>query len=133
MPRNLPRFIKSYGSYGDNASPLKTITQDLTERLNKELQEDSIFVHMAVSYKNPSLDVVLEEMRQLNYDKIIILLSFPHYASSSSGSAIQNMEIISKWWVIPNIENVSQFYNEDFYIQTLTDQAKNTTFHLLIM
>ena len=60
---------------------------------------------MAMRYKNPSLDVVLEEMRQLNYDKIIILPLFPHYASSSSGSAIQrSMEIISKWWVIPNIE-----------------------------
>ena len=127
-PFRAPKSAKIYKElweHGDNASPLKTITQDLAQRLNQELKEDYIFVHMAMRYKNPSLDIVLEEMRQLNYDKIIILPLFPHYASSSSGSAIQrSMEIISKWWVIPNLEIVSQFYDEDFYIQTLADQAK---------
>ena len=45
--------------------------------------------------------------------------------SSSSGSAIQRaMEIISKWWVIPELEIVSQFYDEPFYIDALVGQAK---------
>ena len=33
------------------------------------------------------------------------------------------MEIISKWWVIPEIEVVAQFYDEDFYIDALVGQA----------
>jgi protoporphyrin/coproporphyrin ferrochelatase len=127
-PFRAPKSAKIYKNLwklGGNASPLKTITHDLTQRLNQELNAEQIFVHMAMRYKNPSLDIVLEEMRVQNYNKMIILPLFPHYASSSSGSAIQRcMEIISKWWVIPNIEIISQFYNEDFYIQTLAEQAQ---------
>ena len=71
------------------------------------------------------MDKVLEEMRLANYDRIVILPLFPHYASSSSGSAIQKaMRIISQWWVIPEIEVVSQFYDEDFYIDALVAPAR---------
>ena len=34
------------------------------------------------------------------------------------------MEIISKWWVIPELEVVSQFYDADFYIDALVGQAR---------
>ena len=77
-PFRAPKSAKIYKElweHGDNASPLKTITQDLAERLNKELKEDSI-LKMARATRI-LLDVVLEEMRQLNYDKIIILPLFP--------------------------------------------------------
>ena len=71
------------------------------------------------------MDSVLEEMRLQNYDRIVILPLFPQYASSSSGSAMQKaMEIISQWWVIPELEVVSQFYDEDFYTDALVGQAK---------
>lgn len=71
------------------------------------------------------MDRVLEEMKRENYDKIIILPLFPHYASSSSGSAIQKaLSIISRWWVIPHLESISQFYTEDFYIDALVQQAQ---------
>ena len=126
-PFRAPKSAKIYKDLweiGNNASPLKTITQDLCSSLNQRLNAKNVFVHMAMRYKNPSIDVVLEEMRIQNYDKLIILPLFPHYASSSSGSAIQRcMEILSKWWVIPHVEIISQFYDEDFYIQTLANQA----------
>jgi len=72
--------------------------------------------------RNPD---VLEKMRKENYDRIIVLPMYPHYASSSSGSSIQKaLQIMSKWWVIPEIEVVNQFYREDFYIDALVAQAQ---------
>ena len=128
VPFRAPKSAKIYEELwekGNGASPLKTITQDLTEQLNTLLSQENITVHMAMRYKDPSMDKVLQEMKELNYDKIIIFPMFPHYASSSSGSAIQRaLEIISKWWVIPSIEVIAQFYTEDFYINALVDQAK---------
>ena len=128
VPFRSPKSAKIYRElweHGKGESPLKTITQDLERDLNTVLNHDSITVHMAMRYQQPSLDKVLAEMQQQNYDKIIVLPLFPHYASSSSGSAIQRaLEIISKWWVIPELQVINQFYDAPFYIQTLADQAR---------
>ncbi|MEE2755470.1 MAG: ferrochelatase [Myxococcota bacterium] len=128
VPFRAPKSTKIYKElweYGNGRSPLLTITKALTEELNSRLNDDDIFVHMAMRYQEPSMDSVLESMQRENYDKIVILPMFPHYASSSSGSAIQRaMDIIAKWWVIPELEVVSQFYDAEFYIDTLVEQAQ---------
>jgi protoporphyrin/coproporphyrin ferrochelatase len=128
VPFRAPKSTKIYKALweeGNGESPLLTHTRVLTKQLNGQLNDEEIFVHMAMRYQDPSMDDVLEEMRLLNYDRIVVLPMFPHYASSSSGSAMQRaMEIISKWWVIPEVKFISQFYQEDFYIDALVAQAK---------
>ena len=128
VPFRAPKSAKIYQELweeGGGESPLLTYTAELTNQLNSRLNGENIFVHMAMRYQEPSMDKVLEEMRLLNYDRIIVLPMFPHYASSSSGSAMQRaMEIISKWWVIPEVTFISQFYQEEFYIDALVQQAQ---------
>ena len=128
VPFRAPKSTKIYKELwemGDGHSPLLTITRDLTTALNDALNDDDVYVHMAMRYQEPSMSSVLADMQRANYDKIVVLPMFPHYASSSSGSAIQRaMEIISKWWVIPEIEIINQFYDADFYIDALVGQAK---------
>ena len=59
-------------------------------------------------YQSPSMDEVLERMRKKNYDKILCTSLFPHYASATSGSAIDKaMKIIKKWWVIPEVKMIT--------------------------
>ena len=81
---------------GNGESPLKTHTEALTNLLNEALNDEQITVHMAMRYQYPAMEDVLTEMQHQNYNRIIILPLFPHYASSSSGSAIQKaLSIIS--------------------------------------
>ena len=118
------KLYKELWEHGNGASPLKTITQELSDLLHDELP-DTIDVHMAMRYQQPSMEKVLHEMKQKNYDKILILPLFPHYASSSAGSALQHaMRLISRWWVIPELELINQFYEEEFYIDALVGQAQ---------
>ena len=50
---------------------------------------------------------------------------FPQYASASTGSALElAMREISKWWVIPEIKVVSQYYDHPNFIQALLAQAE---------
>jgi ferrochelatase len=68
---------------------------------------------------------VLEKMRKANYDRIVILPLFPQYASASTGSAVEKaMNIIRKWWVIPEIKIISQFYDNSGYIESIVEQTK---------
>jgi ferrochelatase len=55
----------------------------------------------------------------------VVLPLFPHYASATTGSVYEKvMKIISKWWSIPEVVLVPQFYDEPLYIQGYVDNAK---------
>ena len=106
-------------------SPLKAYGIKVADGL-KEILDDSWHVELAMRYQNPSMDSVLERMRKVNYDQLIILPLFPQYASASSGSAIEKaMSIISKWWVIPEVKIISQFWDKDGYVDSIVDRAKS--------
>lgn len=128
VPFRAPKSAKIYKelwSHGNGKSPLLTHTERVTQLVQDRFNKEEIVVEMAMRYQNPSLDVVLERMRLANYDQLIIIPLFPQYASASSGSAIDRaMEIISKWWVIPEVKIVSQFWNNEGYIDSVVERAK---------
>ncbi len=128
VPFRAPKSSKIYKElweHGNGNSPLLTHTERVTQLVQDRFNKEEIVVEMAMRYQNPSLDVVLERMRLANYDQLIIIPLFPQYASASSGSAIDRaMEIISKWWVIPEVKIVSQFWNNEGYIDSVVERAK---------
>jgi ferrochelatase len=68
---------------------------------------------------------VLEKMRIRQYDRIIIIPLFPQYASASTGSVIEKaMRVISKWWVIPEIKIIGQFYDNEGFINSFVARGK---------
>lgn len=108
----------------ESGSPLLKHTQDLQVKLQQAVGDD-ITVEMAMRYKNPTMDSVLERMRQAGYHKIIVFPLFPQYASSSTGSALQRfMEIVSQWWVIPEIKIVSQYFDNEDFINCIVNRGK---------
>jgi len=128
VPFRAPKSAKIYKELwelSDNVSPLLKHTESKTKLLQERLKDDNVTVHMAMRYQNPSMDYVLDQMRKENYDKIIILPLFPQYASASGGSAIDKaMRIIRKWWVIPELSIVSDFYDHEAYIDAVVERAK---------
>lgn len=132
VPFRAPKSAKIYKKlweHGNGVSPLLTYTQSVQNLLAERLQNESITVEMAMRYKNPSMDLVLDRMHKANYDQIIIIPLFPQYASASSGSAIEKaMNLIRKWWVIPEIKIVNQFYDHPAYIDSIVERAKSFNF-----
>jgi ferrochelatase len=128
VPFRAPKSAKIYKELwqlGEGESPLLTHSLKLQALLQEAFEGQDVTFELAMRYKNPSLDVVLERMRKANYDRIIILPLFPQYASASSGSAIEKaMNIIRKWWVIPEIKIISQFYDNDGYLNSIVENAK---------
>jgi ferrochelatase len=128
VPFRAPKSAKIYKELwelGEGKSPLLTHTLALQALLQKNFEGEHVTIEMAMRYKNPSLDSVLEKMRLANYDRIVLLPLFPQYASASTGSAIEKaMDIIRKWWVIPEIKIISQFYDNPGYIHSIVDNAK---------
>ena len=128
VPFRAPKSAKIYKElwdFGNGVSPLITHTESLKKLVQEELNEDNVTVEIAMRYQNPSLESVLERMKKALYDQIIIIPLFPQYASASTGSAVEKaMDIIKKWWVIPEIKIVSQFYDNPSFIDAIVDRAK---------
>ncbi len=128
VPFRAPKSAKIYQEVwdlGNGVSPLLTHTKNLVEKVKERFTGNNVTIEMAMRYQNPSMKSVLDKMRLANYDEIIIVPLFPQYASASSGSAIDKaMEIIKKWWVIPQIKIISQFYDHEGYIDSVVDRAK---------
>lgn len=128
VPFRAPKSAKIYQQLWDlsnQVSPLITHSVNTQNKLQKRFDNEEVTVHLAMRYQNPSMYDVMEEMRKENYDHIVILPLFPHYASASSGSAYElAMKIISKWWVIPQVSLVEQFWDNDGYIDAIVDRAK---------
>lgn len=112
----------------EEGSPLLLISQNVTKKLDAELGDD-YEVHLAMRYKNPNIKDVLEEMRLKNYSKIIVITMFPQYASASTGSAYELvMEVVKKWWVIPEIRFAGQYYDHPDFLDAIVDRASKYDF-----
>jgi ferrochelatase len=125
VPFRAPKSAKIYKKlWTANGSPLLYHSNRAKELLQLELGNE-YEVHLAMRYKNPSIPAVLEEMRKKNYERIIVLPMFPQYASASTGSALEEvMRVINRWWVIPEVKLISQYYDHPAYIGAFADRGK---------
>ncbi len=125
VPFRAPKSAKVYKKlWTENGSPLLYYSESLKNKLQK-LMGDQFEVELAMRYQKPSMDEVLEKMRKQNYDRLLILPLFPHYASATSGSAADKaMKIIKKWWVIQEVKIITQFWDEEGYLNAFVERGR---------
>ncbi|HSD62819.1 MAG TPA: ferrochelatase [Ignavibacteriaceae bacterium] len=125
VPFRAPKSAKVYQKlWTDRGSPLLFYSESLKSKLQKKMGEE-YDIELAMRYQNPSMDEVLERLRKKNYNRILILPLFPQYASATSGSAVDKaMKIIKKWWVIPEIKMVTQFWEDEGYLNSFAERGK---------
>jgi len=125
VPFRAPKSAKIYQQlWTKEGSPLLLYSKSLQKKLQAAF-ENGVDIHLAMRYQSPSMENVLEEMRKKNYGRVILLPLFPQYASATTGSAIDKaMKIIRQWWVIPEIRTISQFYNDEGFINCFVEKGK---------
>ena len=126
VPFRAPKSAKVYRDlWTEKGSPILLYGESAKTKLQEQLGE-KYKVELAMRYKNPSLNNVIKQMENKNYGMIIILPLFPQYASASTGSAIEKaVKLISRWWIIPEIKIISQFYSDEGYLNTIIERAAN--------
>ncbi len=125
VPFRAPKSAKIYQQlWTKEGSPLLLYSQSLRKKLQNSFGNE-VDVCLAMRYGNPSMEDVLEDMRKRNYSRIVLLPLFPQYASATTGSAIEKaMKIIRKWWVIPEIKTISQFYDDEDFVNCFVERGK---------
>jgi ferrochelatase len=132
VPFRAPKSAKIYKELwtnnglpdGTEGSPILYYGKSVQEKLQQALG-DNFDVHLAMRYQSPSMDDVLANLYKKNLEKIIVIPLFPQYASATTGSVIDKaMKIISKWWVIPEVKFISQYYDNEGFINTIIERTK---------
>lgn len=125
VPFRAPKSAKIYKQlWTKEGSPLLLHGRSVQKKVQEKLSEKAD-VYFAMRYQNPSLDSVLEQIRTKNYSKIIVLPLYPQYASSSTGSTLEKvMQIVSKWFTIPELSIISQYYDNKGYLNAFSEIGK---------
>ncbi len=126
VPFRAPRSAKLYKLlWTEKGSPLTFHSFSVRDKLQEQLgNKYSIFV--AMRYANPNIRDVMEQIRIAGFSKLIVVPMFPHYASSSTGTASEAvMQQLKKWTVIPEVKFVGQFYNHPQFIEAFANRISS--------
>jgi len=129
VPFRAPKSTKLYQQLWEKeGSPLLSNSVKLKEKLSAKMgNEYDIFV--AMRYGNPSIDKALEEISKANFTKLIVLPLFPHYAASTTQTAIEAVKSRAKKFPqIPEIQFIEQFYNHPDFLKAWKARAAKYKF-----
>jgi len=108
----------------ENGSPLKYYGYKVKDMLQSKLG-DNYLVELGMRYQNPSIKSAVANLQQSKVDKIVVFPMFPHYASASTGSALEEtMKEITQWLTIPEIASISSYHDNPKLIQVFADNAR---------
>ncbi len=120
LPFRAPKSSKKYRTiWGKKGSPLLVQSQNLTFKLQKKLPS-SMICALAMSYGKPSICDALENLREQNCKKLLVLPMYPQYSATTVASVFDEVcTQLKKWRWIPELRFVNQYHDEEAYIRAL--------------
>jgi ferrochelatase len=120
VPFRAPKSTKLYQKlWTEKGSPLLFHGLSLKAKLQKLMGDDYV-VEFGMNYQNPSLRKAIKNLVDQNVTRIIAFPLFPQYASSSTGSALENMyKYVAEFNDVPEIQAISYYYQHPSYIDAL--------------
>jgi len=124
-PFRAPKSAKIYRQlWQDRGSPLLFYGRDVTNELQRTLGEGYV-VSLGMRYQTPSIETALQEIMNHQVKKIIVVPLFPQYASATTGSVTDKvMEITRKWEVIPELQLVANFFDDEMFIKSFGELGR---------
>ena len=123
LPFRSKRSAAAYKKiWSDEGSPLRTLSINLKNKLQKNL-ETTHHVVLGMRYGEPSLRQAMKDLAHC--DSITVLPLYPQYASSSSGSSLEEvLAYFSKQTVVPSLRIIRDFYAHPAFIRAQAEQIR---------
>lgn len=124
VPFRAPKSTKLYQElWTEKGSPLLHYSKQLQNKLEAQIKTD---VFLAMRYQNPSVKKAIATIKEKGYSKIVCVPLFPHYASSTTETAIQKVkQELHKAKVDVETIFVDQFYNHPAFLNAFVQKIKN--------
>lgn len=124
------RSARAYATvWTEQGSPLLFGSQALADavqaRLDYTLGADAPTVKLAMSYGNPNLAAVLEELRARGMRRLLVVPLYPQYSGSTTASVFDAVSRqLQRWRWIPELRFVTEYYREPGYVQALAASVR---------
>ncbi len=109
-------------------SPLRVGSEALVAALRARLtaREKAPEVHLAMSYGEPALARVLEDLRMRGLHRLLVLPLYPQYSGSTSGAVFDALtRTLRGWRWVPQVAFVSDYFREPGYIEALARSVES--------
>jgi len=108
----------------EEGSPLKHYGYKLAEGVQNQLGED-FHIELAMRYQSPSIKSAIDKLIKAQVDELVVFPLFPQYASSSTGSAHEEvMRVLSKQLIIPPVRMVNSYPTDPRMIKIYADNGR---------
>lgn len=121
LPLRSPRVAKNYARvWGPHGSPLLTLSQALTDRVQAALPDCT--VRLAMRYGNPSVPDVLRQLQKEGLDRLLVLPLYPQYSASTSGSVFDGVaRELSRWRRVPGLRFIPDYHRDGNWVRAVAD------------
>ncbi|TAF32769.1 MAG: ferrochelatase [Cytophagales bacterium] len=124
-PFRAPKSAKEYQKlWTERGSPLLFHSQDAAALLQTALGNEYA-VKLGMRYQSPSIESALDELMSHNPKRLVVLPMFPQYASSTTGSANEEvMRLLKKRLLIPQVHFIDSYAEHPAFIEAFAAIGK---------
>lgn len=130
LPFRPNRVAHAYQSVWGDDSPMREIMWQqvaaVKEQLLVQYPQFELKIVPAMSYGNPGLQALLQDLSVTPQDQIIVLPLFPQYSATSTAPLY---DVIAKWIPkqrnLPGLSIIRDYYQHPLYIQALAQSVKD--------
>ncbi len=114
----------------DLGSPLLSIGKSQASAIQREISQfipAGASVSLAMRYGNPSIATALEDLREANVRRLLVLPLYPQYSGSTVGSVFDEVtRQLSRTRWIPEMRFINQYFEDNDYIEALADSVRDS-------
>ena len=123
------RSAAAYASvWTDEGSPLMRVSQRQVEALQQQLDSclsQPAKVVLAMRYGNPSIAAGLDQLRQANANKVLMLPLYPQYCAATTASIFDAVTTeLQSWRRIPELRFINHYQDHPTHILALADSVR---------
>jgi ferrochelatase len=111
-----------------DGAPLLAISKRQQKALSECLQsrlQGKIQVALAMRYGNPSITGVLQELRQKNVQRLLVLPLYPQYSATTTASTFDAVSSeLQRWRWIPELRFIQRYHDQPDYIRVLSESIR---------
>jgi ferrochelatase len=124
------RSAEAYAKvWTDEGSPLLVWSRKQQAGLQKELASSlpgPVHVALGMRYGEPSIARALDELREANVRRLLILPLYPQYSATTTGSTFDAVaDVFRRWRWLPDLRMITDYHAEPGYIDALAASIRD--------
>lgn len=121
------KSARAYASvWTENGSPLLYFSQQLTNAIAAELDQENISVRLAMRYGNPSIASVMEDFKEQGVERVVVLPLYPQYSATTTAATYDEVNrIMMSWRDVPSLDFIRDYHRNEQYIQVMAQYIES--------